>query len=112
MILKNLTKGIIMTKDLKEVRSFYNQLFGLLKKANPRSLLFKTRFGIHTFGLTEAIDVIVLNNDFKVVKLKENLKPNSLFFWNPKYNLVIELPKGTIKEDRVTLSCYLSFNLV
>lgn len=102
MILKNTTKGTILSKDLKEVKTIIDKSLGLLKKSNSKSLLFKTRFGIHTFGLKNPIDVLVLDPNFKVVKLKENLKPNTLFFWNPKYNLVIELPAKTIKKTKTT----------
>ncbi len=112
MVLKNVTKDTILTKDLKEARSFFDQIFGLLKKSNSRSLLFKTRFGIHTFGLNEPIDVIVLDKNFKVVKLNKNLPPNSLFFWNPRYNLVIELPAGTLKKTKTSLGCYLELKLI
>ena len=98
MILKNLTTGKIICNDLKIAQSFIDRLFGLLIKSNPRNMLFKTRFGIHTFLLKEPIDVIVLDNNFKVVKIKENLRPNRLFFWNPKYNRVIELSSNTIKK--------------
>ena len=61
-------------------------------------MLFKTRFGIYTFFLREPIDVVVLDRSFKVVKLKEDLKPNKLFFWNPVYPYIIELPQGHIRK--------------
>lgn len=103
MIIKNLTKKIIISKDAKFAASFLDRLFGLLIKSNPRSLIFKTRFGIHTFFLKEPIDVVILDKNYKVVKLKVNLKPNRLFFWNPKYFWVIELPKGRIKTNKILL---------
>lgn len=96
MILKNLTTGKIICQDLKVAESFIDRMFGLLIKSNPRNMLFKTRFGIHTFFLKEPIDLAVLDNDFKVVKIKKNLKPNRLFFWNPKYKLLLELPRNTL----------------
>ncbi len=112
MILKNITKNTILARDLKETKSISDQLLGLLKKSNPKSLLFKTRFGIHTFGLKKSIDVVILDQGLKVVKLKRSLKPNSFFFWNPKYKLVIELPAGTINKTKTTQGCYFTLNLV
>lgn len=103
MVLKNVTKNTILAKDLKEAKSALDLTLGLLRKSNPRSLLFRTNLGIHTFGLKEAIDVLVLDGNFRVVKLKQNLKPDFLFFWNPKYNLVLELPVGTIKKSKTTI---------
>lgn len=104
MILKNITKNTILATDLKEAKSVVDLTFGLLKKSNPRSLLFKTHFGIHTFFLKNPIDVLVLDKNFKVIKLKENLKPNRLFFWNPQYSIIIELPPETIKKSKTALS--------
>lgn len=101
MTLKNLTTGKIICSDLKIAESFIDRILGLLIKSNPRSLLFKTRFGIHTFFLKEPIDVLILNSGYKIVELKPNLKPNRLFFWNPKFKIILELKKGRIKKFRI-----------
>lgn len=103
MVVLNTLKKTIVTSDLKEARSFLDKSFGLLKQSNPRSLLFKTRFGIHTFGLKFNIDVLVLDKGLKIVKLKQSLKPNQFFFWSPKYNLVIELPEGSIDKSQTKI---------
>ena len=73
MQLINETKKIVLVTDLKKAISFSDRLFGLRKKSNPRSLLFKTRFGIHTFLLKESIDVLILSQRYQVVKIKEGL---------------------------------------
>lgn len=102
MILKNLTKNSIITRDLKVVESFTDQLLGLIKKSNPRSLFFKSRFGIHTFFLREPIDVVILDRGYKTVKIKEGLKPNRVFFWNPKYFYILELPKQALNNSQTS----------
>lgn len=101
MILKIKSSGKIICKDLKEAKSLSDQLFGLIIKSNPRYMLFKTRFGIHTFFLKEPIDVLVLDKDYKIMHLRENVKPNSLVFWNPRYFNILELPKGTILKNKI-----------
>ncbi len=101
MILKNLTTGKIICEDLKICESFKDRMFGLLLKTNPRNLLFKTRFGIHTFFLKEPIDVLVLDRQMKVLKTKQDLKPNQLFFWDPRYSTIIELQSGTITKQSI-----------
>ncbi len=111
MILKNVSKDIIITKDLKEVKTILDKFLGLIRKSNPRFLFFKTRFGIHTFFLKEPIDVIVLDKKFKVIKIKEGLTPYRLFFWSPKYNLVLELPKSTIQKTKTEVGNLLKINL-
>lgn len=103
MIIVNLTKQTTLTFHAKQAKSFWDQLLGLHRKSNPRSLLFRTRFGIHTFFLHDPIDVIVLDSKNRVIKIKENMSPNRVFFWNPRYTIVIELPKGTIRKSKTLL---------
>lgn len=98
MTLKNLTKKTILSKDAKFATSLKDKSLGLLLPSNPKTLIFKTRFGIHTFGLKKPIDVLILNQKYQVVKLKKSLKPNRFFFWNPEYNLVIELPANSLRK--------------
>lgn len=68
----------------------------------PRPLLLTTRFGIHTFSMKFSIDVLVLNNRNQIIKLKPNITPNRLFFWNPFHQKVVELPEGFIKNNKLT----------
>lgn len=103
MVLKNRTKNSIITTDLKEASSLSDRALGLLKTSNPRSLLFRTRFGLHTFGLREPIDVLVLDDQLRVVKVAAGLKPNRLFFWPPRFSTVVELPAGSISNSTTTL---------
>ena len=102
MKLVNLSKNTVLAEDLKEAKSLIDQLLGLLKKSNPRSLYFHTRCGIHTFGLKEKIDILVLDDSLKVVKIK-TVKPNKLFFWPVKYSKVVELPLGVIKKSQTEI---------
>lgn len=103
MIIKNLTKKTLLTDNAKICTSFLDTFLGLLNKNNPNTLIFNTRFGIHTLFLKSSIDVLILDTHNKVVKLKTNLSPNRFFIWNPKYFKVIELPSGTIKKTKTKL---------
>ncbi|KKR78312.1 MAG: hypothetical protein UU23_C0001G0076 [Candidatus Curtissbacteria bacterium GW2011_GWA1_40_9] len=100
MILYNLSQKTILTNNLKEAKSLPDKLLGLHKKTNPRSLLFKTRFGIHTFFLAKSIDVLVLNKKNKV-SIAKTIQPNRIFIYNPCYSIVIELPAGTIRKSKI-----------
>lgn len=102
MVLKNISEKTIICKDLKIANSFLDRTFGLLLKRN-NSLLIKTRFGIHTFGMHKNIDILILDSNFRVVKIKESLTPNKIFFWNPKYNLVIEMPESKILKSKTSI---------
>ncbi len=74
---------------------------GLIGKSKPYPLLFKTRFGIHTFGVRFPLDILILDKNFVVRVVRKSLKQGRLFFWNPFYDTVIELPIGTIKKNRI-----------
>ena len=102
MILKNHTHKTILAHDLKEAKTLKEKSVGLLSAAKPYALLFHTRWGIHTFGMKYPIDVLVLNKHNYVVKLKEKLKPNQIFLWNPMYHCIIELPTQTIHHSKTS----------
>lgn len=85
---------------------------GLINKTSGMSLFFKTHFGIHTFFMKYPIDVLILDQKNKVVYLKEGLKPNRFFFWNPIYNNVIELPEDTVKKQRINLGNKIQLKLL
>lgn len=96
MILKIQKTRKIICRDLKFAESLKDRLFGLLLKSNPGNLLFKTRFGIHTFFLKKPIDVLILDKEYKIVEAKQSLKPNRFFFWDFRHDSVLELEQGSI----------------
>lgn len=98
-------------KELKvfEYKSF-NKYKGLIGEKTPRSIYFKTRFGLHTFFLLFPIDIVVLNNNHQIVRLKEKLSPYSIFLWNPFYYHVLELPEGTITKMNLKLGETVTLN--
>lgn len=104
MILYNNTRKTTLSRDLKKALGFFDSALGLLNPSNPRSMLFETRFGMHTFFMKEAIDVIVIDKHFIVQKLRSSLKPFRMYFWNPIYPYVIELPNRTINKSKTSKS--------
>lgn len=110
MQLINLKNNQTICSDLKICKSFLDKSLGLIKPSNPRNLMLQTRFGIHTFFLKKPIDVLVLNKKMQVVKVKKDLEPFKLFFWNPKYIKIIELPSGSILKYRIALGDTLSIH--
>lgn len=88
----------MVTISVRILSSFKDKTVGLLgsKKAYP--IFFQTHFGIHTFGMHYAIDVLILDKENTIQKLHRGLKPNKLFFWNPSFDKVVELPHGMIAE--------------
>jgi uncharacterized membrane protein (UPF0127 family) len=109
MIIKNKTKNTILAKEVLQPTSFQAQSLGLLAHKKPVAMILNTRFGIHTLFMKFAIDVLILDKTNQIVALKENLKPNDIFIWNPRYNKVLELPTGTIKQTKTQLTDLIEF---
>jgi len=86
---------------VKYLKSLRQASLGLLAAVEAYPVFFKTRFGIHTFFMKYSIDVLILDKAGRVIALKENLKPFRIFLWNPLFDRVIELPKGTIESERI-----------
>lgn len=92
-----------MGKIKIEVKNLYGwkKVIGLIGQRSPETIFFRTRYGIHTFGVKFPIDVLILNSNMQVEVLKKNLKQNKIFLWNPRFDLVLELPNGYIREKKI-----------
>lgn len=93
----------MITLKVKIADTLVDKIVGLTGKKEGEALLIRTRFGIHTFGLSFPLDILILDRNYKVVKLKINLRVNKLFFWNPKYDMIVELPAGTVVRKRIRI---------
>lgn len=82
-------------------KSMQSKIVGLLRSSLPYPLFFQTRYGIHTFFMCYPIDVLVLNNEYKVITWKEHMKPNRIFLWNPLFSNIVELPSGMIQQKKI-----------
>lgn len=88
----------MVTIIVRNLKSLKEKALGLLGSSKAYPVFFQTRFGIHTFGMRYPIDVVILNKESIVKKVQNDLKPNRLFFWNPAYDRVLELPRGMVNE--------------
>lgn len=108
MKLKNLTQKTFIAENVQVLDSLLAKTLGLLFKPQGTIVAFKTRFGIHTFFMKYPIDILILDKNLIVKKICQNIQPNRLLFWNPKYPYVIELP---IKSQKVKLEDQLKLEL-
>ena len=92
-----------MKIKVKLLKSIREKTFGLLLFDSIQPVLFKTRFGIHTLGMSLPIDVIIINKDNVVARIKENLLPNRIFVWPLQFNTVIELPANYIRKQNIKI---------
>jgi uncharacterized protein len=103
MQVRNITKKTIIVDKIRVAKNLQDKVIGLLRSKKPEVLLLKTHFGIHTFGMKYAIDVIVLDDKHTVVALKASLPPNRIFLWNPMDEIVIEMPEGMIEKTKTEI---------
>jgi uncharacterized protein len=88
-----------------------SKMIGLLGQQVATPVYFKTRFGIHTFGLQFPIDILILDNNNQVIRISENIAPNSVFIWPPFFNRVVELPAGFIAHHQLHLKDTVSISI-
>ncbi len=93
----------MITLKVKIADTLVDKIVGLIGKKEREALLIRTRFGRHTFGLSFPQDLLILDSNYKVVKIKTNLGANKLLFWNPRYDTVIEIPAGTIIRKKIRI---------
>lgn len=88
---------------VKLLAGFKDKAWGLINYDKAHAVMFKTRFGIHTFGVRFPIDVLILDKRKKVIKLAKRLPINSVLFWLPVYDTVIELPAGETEKMKISV---------
>jgi len=103
MILFNKTNGTNIVDDVCVLKTFYQKSKGLIYESTPHSIFFKTRWGIHSFGVRFPIDVVICDTKMRVAVLREKFLPNRMFFWSPRFFNVFELPSETIKKSNIKI---------
>jgi uncharacterized protein len=102
----------VKTIPVIQAKGILAQMRGLIGYPKAIPMLFKTRFGIHTFGMGFPIDVIVLDKNKTIVAVKPSLKPNHIYLWNPKYPQIIELPENSINKMELHIGESISINKI
>jgi len=95
----NKTKESFLAFRVKVADTIWSRLFGLMgkQKLEPDcGLWLFPANAIHTFGMLIKIDVVLIDKEFKVVGLRELLRPFRVIRPNFRAESVIELPAHTI----------------
>lgn len=106
-----MAKSSISIENVFYAKNIKERVLGLLNTSEPKPLHLKTRWGIHTFGMKYAIDVAILDDNFVVRAIKTNLKPWRIYLWNPKFNNVLELPKGMIQIKHIAINSRINLTI-
>ncbi len=80
--------------------SFSKRLIGYMFRKRPHydALLLKPCNSIHTFFMKFNIDVLFLNEDMRIIKKIENLKPGQVVTKIMGAKIVIEAKEGVFKD--------------
>jgi uncharacterized membrane protein (UPF0127 family) len=90
-------KGLMLSRKLKDTG--YVFVF-----SKPR------RVDLHMLFVFFPIDVIFLSESKKVIELKKNFLPFTLYISQHKAKYIIELPKGTIERTKTDLGHIISIH--
>ncbi|MGI6550493.1 MAG: DUF192 domain-containing protein [Syntrophomonadales bacterium] len=90
-------------KEIEVARGFWSRFRGWMGR-NLRSgtaLLIYPCSSVHTFFMREAIDVIFLDSDGRVIQVIERLLPWRVSPWVREAVAVLELPEGRARKSGV-----------
>jgi len=102
----NKTKETFLAFRVKVADSIFGRLVGLLgrKSLRPDSgVWIVPANAIHTVGMMFTFDLLMIDKDFKVVGLRELVRPFRVVWPNLKAESVIELPAHTIFKSRTEI---------
>ena len=106
MRLINQTKNIVLADDVFIAKTFFSRAKGLLGRKTFLSnqvLILDPGNSVHTFFMQFAIDLIFVDQDYRIIQIVHNLRPNRLtpIYW--RSNKVIEFPAGKLSAVNAQL---------
>jgi uncharacterized protein len=107
----NKTKETFLAFRVKVADTFLSRLVGLLgrRRLEPeRGVWIVPCNSVHTVGMLFRIDLVFLDKNFKVVSLRELVRPFHLAQTSFRAESVIELPAHTIFKSRTEVGDQLS----
>ena len=114
-MIKNLTKKTVLASKTKILKSDLLKAIGLMfsRKLKDKGLVFifnyESIIPLHMFFVFYSIDVLFLDKNKKIVDIKENFKPFTLYNNKKQAMYVVELPNETIKKTKTVLGDKISF---
>jgi uncharacterized membrane protein (UPF0127 family) len=102
----NRTSSTIVADAITVADSSWSRAVGLLRHkslAPGTGLWIRPCSGVHTFGMSFAIDVIGLDKHLRVVRLWNTLRPNRMTALVPNVRSALELASGTITACQLAL---------
>ena len=106
MIVKNLTKNILLSAQAELADTFFTRMRGLLGRtafSQGQALVITHCNSIHMFFMKFPIDAIFLDHSNRVVGEVKHIQPFQMspVFWTSER--VVELPAGTLDRTATSL---------
>lgn len=102
----NKTKETFLAFRVRVADSITSRLVGLLGKRSLRpdsGVWIVPANAVHTIGMLFTFDVLMVDKDFKVVGLRELVRPFRVVWPNLKAESVLELPAHSIFKSRTEI---------
>ncbi len=110
----NATRGTVVGHRIRVAETGLTRIVGLLGEREllpGDGLLIVPSQGVHTLGMQFPIDIAVLNDDWRVIAIRRDMRPFRMtrMFW--KAAAVLELPSGmlestsTLVGDAIEFAC-------
>lgn len=105
-MLYNETKKTVVAADLQIADNFFKRFKGLMLRkrlGESEGLMLPGCASIHTCFMCFAIDAVFLGMDYRVINIKEKIKPWRLAGFVKGAYITVELPSGTVKKKDVSI---------
>jgi len=108
----NSTRGTIVGQCIRVAETGLTRIVGLLgeRELQPGDgLLIVPSQGVHTLGMRFPIDIAVLDNEWRVIAIRRDLRPFRMtrVFW--KAAAVLELPSGMLESTSTIVGDAIEF---
>ncbi len=112
-MIKNNSKNKILKKKKEYCKSVFSQMKGFMFSKPDKALVFIFKkekiVNLHMFFILHPIDVLWLDKNKKVVKIKENFKPFRIVIADKPAQYIIEMPAGIIAKTKTEVGDSISF---
>ncbi len=108
----NATRGTVVGQRIRVAETGLTRIVGLLgeRQLQPGDgLLIVPSQGVHTLGMQFPIDIAVLDNEWKVIAIRPDMRPFRMtrMFW--KAAAVLELPSGVLESTSTLVGDAIEF---
>ena len=111
----NATRGTVLGQRIRVAETGLTRIVGLLGERDLQpgdGLLIVPSQGVHTLGMQFPIDIAVLDDDWRVIAIRRDIRPFRMtrMFW--KAAAVLELPSGMLESTSTLVGDAIEFGRV